>query len=382
MGSRIIRAFLVLVALGVAAGAGYFVRAIETENGAARMAADVLREQSSSVFATLADLRVAQVAYVAPGQGEEFWMGRVSKLMPVLEQQIGDFKAGLKSGVALADLEPAFAAIENLQKLDERAQEYVKGGDRLLASDLVFSDLLEATSLVATRVKAALNDEVQIRNAAVGSLRTRELTILGASAGAVLLLFLILAFTGTATASAAEHAPGPASIRDAVAFTNAAGADPAALAAAARICTDMARVADAKQLTALLERAAKVLRSSGMIVWVADSGGRELRPAMAFGYPEQVMARMGRIPREAANAAAAAFRAGQLRTVIGDGSANGAVVAPLFTAEGCVGVLSAEMKGGSEKDESSQAIASIFAAQLATLVSTQTSAALSLAAEA
>ena len=49
---------------------------------------------------------------------------------------------------------------------------------------------------------------------------------------------------------------------------------------------------------------------------------------------------------------------------------NGAVIIPLMTSDGCVGVLSAEMKGGSEKDESSQALATIFAAQLATLVAT------------
>jgi hypothetical protein len=58
-----------------------------------------------------------------------------------------------------------------------------------------------------------------------------------------------------------------------------------------------------------------------------------------------------------------------MRTVHGEGSANGALVAAPVTADGCIGVLSAEMKGGSERDESSQALASIFAAQLATLVS-------------
>jgi len=92
--------------------------------------------------------------------------------------------------------------------------------------------------------------------------------------------------------------------------------------------------------------------------------------------------RMGNIHRDASNAAAAAYRAGELRTASGDAGANGALVAPLLTADGCIGVLSAEMKGGSEKDESSQALASIFAAQLAALVSPPTSAALTRAAEA
>ena len=79
---------------------------------------------------------------------------------------------------------------------------------------------------------------------------------------------------------------------------------------------------------------------------------------------------MGSIHRDANNAAAAAFRASETRTVTGDASTAGAVIVPLMTSDGCVGVMSAEMKSGSEKDESAQALATIFAAQLATLVAT------------
>jgi len=78
---------------------------------------------------------------------------------------------------------------------------------------------------------------------------------------------------------------------------------------------------------------------------------------------------MGRIHSDANNAAAAAYRSAELRTVAGDSSTPGALITPLLTADGCIGVLSVEMKGGSEKDESSQALATIFAAQLATLMS-------------
>ena len=119
----------------------------------------------------------------------------------------------------------------------------------------------------------------------------------------------------------------------------------------------------------MLERTARILDASGIIVWVADASGGELRPAMAYGYADPVMGKMGAIPRGANNAAAAAYRSVELRTVPGDSLTTGAIVVPLMTAHGCIGVLSAEMKGGSEKDESSQALATIFAAQLATLVS-------------
>jgi hypothetical protein len=153
-------------------------------------------------------------------------------------------------------------------------------------------------------------------------------------------------------------------------------ANRASLTDAAKLCTEFARLQESRQLPGLVERLANVIDASGIVVWIADPGGRELRPAISFGYADQVMARMGRIPREATNAAAAAYRSAEMRTVNGDGFTNGALVAPLMTPDGCIGVLSAEMKGGSEKDERSQALASIFAAQLATLVSPPPSAAL------
>ena len=47
--------------------------------------------------------------------------------------------------------------------------------------------------------------------------------------------------------------------------------------------------------------------------------------------------------------------------------ANGAVVVPLMTAGGCVGAFAVELSKGGEKRESVRALATIFAAQLATL---------------
>ena len=365
MNSRLIRVFFVLVAIAIGVSASYFLKDIDKKISVSRAEEETLRARSAALLATLAEARAVQVAYIAPGQGEGFWMDRMSKLLPLLDQQMTDFKASVGSPAALADLDSALAAIENFHKLDARAQDYVRTGDALPASDLIFSDGLEAIGSATSGVTAALASDLQARNAMTASWKTVELMILGG-----------------AKAPAAEQPSQSGRLFEPVTYTKVIGADPGALATAAKVCTDMARVAESAQLPALLERTAKVLDATGMIVWVADPSGRELRPAMAFGYSDQVMARMGTIPRDATNAAAAAFRAGQMRTVQGEGSANGALVAPLLTAGGCIGVLSAEMKGGSEKDESSQALASIFAAQLATLVSPAAGASLTLAAEA
>ena len=77
---------------------------------------------------------------------------------------------------------------------------------------------------------------------------------------------------------------------------------------------------------------------------------------------------MGSIARDADNAAAAAYRHGDVRTVPAQGTLPGGLVAPIITGQGCVGVLAAEMRQGAERDDSAQAVAAILAAQLATFV--------------
>jgi len=101
---------------------------------------------------------------------------------------------------------------------------------------------------------------------------------------------------------------------------------------------------------------------------VADGSGASLFPILAQGYPPSVLARMGSIGRDADNAAAAAYRQGELRTVPAHDSLPGAIVAPIITGQGCVGVLAAEMRHGAERNEAIQAVTAILAAQLATFV--------------
>jgi hypothetical protein len=80
---------------------------------------------------------------------------------------------------------------------------------------------------------------------------------------------------------------------------------------------------------------------------------------------------MPTLRRSADNAAAAAFRSGKLQIVLAqEGSASGAIVAPMLSSRGCVGVMSAETRHGAETSESLQAIAAIVAAQLAGILHT------------
>jgi hypothetical protein len=374
MNSRLIRVLIVVIGIAIVSAAAYSLNGLNGQITDERSSTDNLREQASLLTATIGNVRAGQFAYVARGQNEDFWMSHVASLLPSLEKQSADFAAALTSPSAKGAFEPASAALENLKALDVRVKEFVKNGTALLAADMIFSDGLESTSTAATQVMTALNEEVRARNGSTGALHKRQMTIAGATAASILLLMVALAFTGNQEHRLPEPESAPAQAADPLRVDypvpRAKPALTPKLVTTAQICSELARVAEEDQLPVLLMRAAKVLDAAGIIVWVPESSGESLYPALSHGYEDKVITRLGRIHRDANNAVANAYRSEETRTVAGDASTNGAVIMPLMTSDGCVGVLSAEMKGGSEKDEGSQALAAIFAAQLATLVAT------------
>jgi hypothetical protein len=137
----------------------------------------------------------------------------------------------------------------------------------------------------------------------------------------------------------------------------------------ADLCTDFARLLDSQEMPSLLERAARLIDAQGFIVWVRDPDGTALQPALAHGYGAQALSRMPAIPRDADNATAAAWRMMEMQVVRTNGMSPGALVTPLMTPGGCIGVVAAEIRHGRESSESVRALARILAAQIATLVS-------------
>jgi len=138
------------------------------------------------------------------------------------------------------------------------------------------------------------------------------------------------------------------------------------LSAAAHLCTRLGRVLDTREMAPLLADAARILDAVGLIVWSCDPDASALRPSLAHGYSDAVLARLASVPVDAGNAVAEAFRSADVCVVDGDG-VTGAVVVPLIGPSGCVGVLALELPHGSERCESVRAFAAILAAQLVTL---------------
>ncbi len=375
-GARLAVAVLFAVACGAAAWQYLRVdRALTTQAGAAAS----FDRDARGLATSIADLRAAQQAYVAVGQGIDYWTARVGASLSSLQSRLGSLRERAVSVEAATRLDNAKTALEDFARMDRRAREYVSADQRLLASDLVFADGFEMTQAVAADIEGARAAESSGRARADARLRAQQPMLAAGVAAIGLLFMLILAFApGPRRPALAEHLPAaapmvPDSLADRPEPGGALSLDrPAApaidLARAADLCLDLARVTDTHQIPSLLERAARLLDASGIVIWIADPEGRELVPTVAHGYAPAAIARVGSIPSHDDNATAAAFREGKVHTVKGDVLTSGAIAAPLVTPGGCVGVMAAEIRHEGEQRDEVRAVAAILAAQLATLI--------------
>lgn len=386
MRSRATRLSLGMVALIVLAAATIFVIRTEKNISTHRQSVRAFDQHAREIGDRLADLRAAQQAYVAEGQGVAVWMPRVSALASDIGGRLDSLRAASESPNSRGLLMEAAADVTEFGNVDRRARDYVKAGQTLMASDVVFTEGGETASNAARLVESARLAELQALDASEGDLRRRQAMALAGAAAVGVLCLLVLAAAAPResreepageTAAVETGASSQLSLREPARPTRTtipATAPPPRgsvpmLKAAAELCTEFGRVNDRADLPRLMARAADVLDASGVIVWLGGPGGADLRPVLAYGYPDHVLARMPAVARMADNAAAAAYRSGAMQIVMKrPGGSNGALVAPLLSPEGCIGALTAEIIGGSETSEGVQAVASLLAAQITGLV--------------
>jgi hypothetical protein len=374
MKNHSVRVVVFLVAVVFAAGAMYFIIAAEQRQDRQRAEERIVRGKSAALLGLISDLRAAQRSYVAIGQGHDFWVALVASLLPAAQMQVSELGGVLRAQPARDALESASVALENFSKLDARAQEHVSLNQMSAASDLIFSDGMELTDSAASAIESAQTQELQAYEAASKALRQRQAWT--GMLGLVALVIVAMLLVPVPTARATSAQPMAASGTDTKAGTAARPRQAPAvdqgpvpdLVETARLCTELGRVIETSEVPPLLAHAAKLLDAAGLVVWVSNRAGDELKPAFTHGYSEKVVAQMNNIPRDAQNATALAFRSAQPRAVAATNQAHGAFVVPLITPTGCVGVFAAELRHGNEQHDSTRALTMILGAQLATLV--------------
>jgi hypothetical protein len=375
MRSRAVRLTLSAMAAAALAASAFF--AFNTEQHIAQRRAAALRfeERVRAVDRALTDMRAAQHAYVAAGQSADAWIPKVAGLRGEAARGIDELRAAAASADAQASLLEASSTVVELGDVDSRVVDYLKSGQDVMASDVVYSEAGHKVALATNQVDAARALEQQGLDVGERETRRRQLTVLGAAAavGGATLLLLGAAPAAARRAKADETKPPVAEPADDESTFRVWTDPPRHVApiikSASEICTEFGRVADQGDLVRLLGRAADLMDASGLVVWMGSTSGGDLRPAVAHGYAPQALAKMPAVPKSANNAAAAAYRTGALQIVLArPGMASGALVAPLLTPDGCIGALSAEIKARGETSDATQALAVLFAAQLASVL--------------
>lgn len=352
---------------------------ISTRRAALRTFETTARDASEA----LTDAHAGQQAYVAAGQNPGAWAPKVASYLQAATTGIDALRASATASAAAQSLIDASTALTQLSRLDRRVQASAGEGNVESAADVILDDAADAVASAVSNIDAAIvaeqqaadaDEQVAVRNAAY------------AAGGAVGFSALVLALLAFASPRAAEQS---ASTDDASSSVTAEGeglslghvvpaAPPAAagpsvndrsldvLRTAAELCTEFGKVRDAADLKMLLAQAASLMDARGMIVWLGSSSGADLRPVLAHGYSDQTLSRIQVIPRSADNATADAYREGTLQVVKSrPGAAQGALIAPLLAADGCIGALSAEVRERGEESDLVRAVAMIVAAQLA-----------------
>jgi len=414
---------LLIVFLAAIGATSYLFWMSERDAGVTRAAARSFDDEARAAVVVTHDLRAAQQAYVASGQGADFWFARTTAIQTDLKRRIAALRSKATSSTSVSAFEDALGVLQDFEQMDGRAREQVRARKLLPASDLVFADGLDLTEKIDAAIEKGRTAEVAAFDGELAAINRRKGFSLVAGAAAGLLIVLLLLPVrdresepvGSLASTPLEDRPGlsrvspveeedwapakpapqmaeavtpvsaapvvemPATVEIAAPEPLTAPAVPAQLVEIpvpsrvdvpemARLCGDLARITDTRSLPGLLERAATLIDASGIVLWIADPDGRELAPIVTYGYPQQTVTRLGTIGRDAENATAAAFRTCLLQTVDADAVSGGALAAPLVTPSGCVGVMAAEVRDAGERDDVVLAAAGIVAAQLATLV--------------
>lgn len=381
MAHRGVRVALFWIAATLMVGTGYRLVVLERRIAASVEESRQFDLQAQEIARQLADMKSAQAGYVAAGQGRDYWPARIATL-------VGDVKAGVDALGKRASDETTRAAIaearhsmEQFGKLDARAREYLAASQLLMASDVIFADGIESIGAALSHLDEASAHERQSHEARTSDTRRLELYTLMATGGIVLLTMILLVPVTRAEAEAqpvdvVRSVARPPDLTLRTAQTAPAVRLPpsgpeVSLREAAALSLDFARVASQAELRILLERTVTLLHARGIVLWIPGTDG-ELRPGLAHGYSDAVLARIPSIAPDADNATAAAYRLGEVKEVPAGNSPTGAVIAPLLTASGCAGVLAVELPAGAESHTAVQAIVTFIAAQLAGTVSVNT----------
>lgn len=377
--SRPVRIGLVVIGLLLTAAAGY--RAVQDEIALQHAVEDAANAEAaaSQTAEALLDLRASLHAYVAPGQGLPFWAKRAQTTIDMLRQNLTILDAAVAPfGGSLAK---TLDGIDQLAAAERRARTYASRNEFQIAGDVIFTEATDLLAAATSDTQTARNQLKQELGSRTTSIRREQLLIAAITLGAWIAIAGLL-LPGEPKILVKDPAEWRHELADALKKPIAVVEDPITVAPAApiqpgiavttvrevsEICADLSALADRGALEGALARVNTLLDATGLIVWIGSNDGSTLSPVATHGFDPKLVARIGKIARDSSNLTAAAFRDNTPKMSAPTGATAGALAVTMCSPSGPVGVLSLELKAGQHVDEARVALATIVAAQLATL---------------
>src|SRR5438876_6974358 len=128
-------------------GAAAFVSYSERKLAADRRAVRAFDVRAREAADALADLRAAEQAYVAAGQGIAYWVPKVAATQDSIARTLAALQSSSVSGSTRASLGETAATLTEFAAVDKRARDYVKSGQVLMAGDVIFTEGGQAAAL-------------------------------------------------------------------------------------------------------------------------------------------------------------------------------------------------------------------------------------------
>jgi len=367
MRKRAVRISILTFLLTASLAATFFLWDIQRRTVELTAADDALAERLDGIATTVVAVGTAQQGYVAPGQLDEPWFERMTMLLEQLNRQLVAIRPSLRTADAIKTFESIGATRKALVVADERIRENLTLGQELMAADVIFSDGRDSVDAISAGLREVRTSERSRNRAERAAFERERWIVLGlATLAWFAVVVVLLSVPASSTAPSAETVEKVEADSTASAPLATLGVS-VDLAATAALCTDLSRVAETAALSELLGRAASILDASGATLWLG--AGEQLFAVLGHGYTPQTLSRFGPIARDADNAAAKAWRTGGVATVGSTEKSAGAIVAPMFGPDGCIGVLAFESRSKREHDATMQAVAVLIAAQVSTAVS-------------
>ena len=145
---RPVRILILLLTVAVTAGVVWKATTNEQARGRMRMAAQQNDAAAADAVYALADLRSSLHAYVAPGQGIDFWSKRAEAQLDSLGSRLRDLEPA--AAAANHSLSTALSSLDGLADSEKRARSAMRNSLPLVAGDIVFDDARDRS----TRLRA------------------------------------------------------------------------------------------------------------------------------------------------------------------------------------------------------------------------------------